>query len=190
MDHLVSEATPDYHVLRTYLRYRVGDVAVRDFRGVRAAGSSPHRDPYKPGSCGAQGARLADDPLAREVVLVRGGYTAAGLHLRDHLSPGVRGETDQSPGWADGRGAGMARLRPPWAAGRRLLAASCHRGPSSTHNRLASSAVLHGGRLTDVHRHHQHPDDHWGDVLVRMALQPYRRQRAPSHRGALRRREH
>ena len=33
--------------------------------GVRAAGRRPHRDPYKPGSCGAKGARLADDPLAR-----------------------------------------------------------------------------------------------------------------------------
>src|SRR5215203_3277189 len=120
MDYLVSEATPYHHVLRTYLRDRVGAVAVRVFRGVRAADRRPHRDPYKPGRCGAKGARLADDPLACEVVLVRGGLRASAwgstcqpwaqisrpvrasvgdVPLLDHLPHGVR----RAPGQPDGR---------------------------------------------------------------------------------------
>src|SRR5215212_10705029 len=73
MHALVSEATPDHHVLRTNLRHRVGVHTVLDLPGGLAVHRRPHRDPPNPGPLGAQGARLADDPLAREVVLVRVG---------------------------------------------------------------------------------------------------------------------
>src|SRR5215211_9382105 len=165
MDHVVSEATPNYHVLRTDLRHRVGDVAVRDFRGVRASGRSPHRDPYKPGSCGAQGARLADDPLAREVVLVRGGHRTsacgppghrraqlrgrggppvADVHLLYHLPHGVRRAHGQPHGRTAGRASWLERGCPPWAAGIRLLATGVHRDPGAARIPVALAALLLG----------------------------------------------
>src|SRR5215212_2602202 len=165
MPYLVSEATPDNHVLRTDLRHRVGDFAVRDFRGVRAAGGSPYPDPYKPGSCGAKGARLADDPLACEVVLVRGGHRTsacgppghrraqlrcrvrppvADVHLLYHLPHGVRRAPGQPHGRAVGRAPGLERARPPWAAGIRLLAASGHHDPGAARSPVALAPLLLG----------------------------------------------
>src|SRR5215212_10063172 len=91
MDYVVREATPYHHVLRPDLRDRVGDVALRDFRGVRAADRSPHSDPYMPGPLGTKGARLADDPLAREVVLVRGGHRTSACGPPGHRGAQLRG---------------------------------------------------------------------------------------------------
>src|SRR5215210_1293411 len=160
-----GEATPDHHVLRPYLRDRVGDVAVRDFRGVRTSHRSPHRDPYKPGSCGTQGARLADDPLACEVVLVRCGHRTsacgppghrgaqlrrrvgppfADVHLLYHLPHGVRRAPGQPDGRPSGRASWLERGRPPGAAGIRLLAAGVHRDPGAARIPVALAALLLG----------------------------------------------
>jgi hypothetical protein len=75
-----GQATPDHHVLRIGLRDLVGRLALircgrlaDSLPGDRAAHRSPYRGPHLPGPGGAARARLADDPLAREVVLVRGG---------------------------------------------------------------------------------------------------------------------
>ena len=65
MHYLVSEATPAYHVLRLVLRDRVGVNTLLDLRGVFAARRRLRRDLPNPGPLGTQGARLADDPLAR-----------------------------------------------------------------------------------------------------------------------------
>src|SRR5829696_1866623 len=126
MHDLVSEATPYHHVLRTELRDLVGFLAdrEREVLALRPTLRRPHRDPYMPGLVGTQGARLADNPLAREMVLVRGGHRSAArgtpgcrgaqrrgrcgrpvtdLHLPDYLSHGVRGAHGQPCGRASGR---------------------------------------------------------------------------------------
>jgi hypothetical protein len=62
-------------LLRLNLRAHVGVLAAWDLRGDRAAHRRPHRDPHHPGLLGSVRARLPDDPLAREVVLVRARHT-------------------------------------------------------------------------------------------------------------------
>src|SRR5919107_524741 len=207
-----GETTPNHHLLRPDLRDRVGDVAVRDFRGLRAAGSSPHRDPYKPGSCGAQGARLADDPLACEVVLVRGGYRTsacgtpgyrraqlrcrvgppvADVQLPYYLPHGVRRAPGQPDGRAVGRAPGLERGCPPWAAGTRLLAAGVHRDPGAARSPVALAPLLLGAwRLAALCPRERPRGDDGGDVLVHVALQPHRRQHPAARHRARHRRKH
>src|SRR5215208_7468167 len=67
LQYVDSEATPYHHVLRTELRDLVGFLAdrVSEVLAVRPALGRPHRDPHNPRLGGAQGAWIADDPLAR-----------------------------------------------------------------------------------------------------------------------------
>ena len=113
--------------------------------------------PITQGVAGLQRTRLPDDPLAREVVLVRcghrtaacgppghrrdqrrgrGGRPFADLRLPDHLPHDVRRAPGQPSGWAAGRASGLERGRPPGLQGR-LLAASRHRDPGAARCRLA-----------------------------------------------------
>src|SRR5215211_7018430 len=203
--YVCGQTPPAHHVLRLNLRDLVGWLAlIRCGRlaypllGDRAADRRPYRDPHHPGPVGAARAWLADDPLAREVVLVRGGFglaawgragqrgaercvrgerPVAGSGWPLYHPHGVRGAPDRPSEWAAGRGAGLARLRPAWASGK-PLAAGCHPDPRGARGDLACASLLHRrGRLAAV----CHPGRRPGAVRVyvrgHMALQPHRRQR-------------
>ena len=71
----------------------------------------------------------------------------------------------------------MARLRPPWAVDH-PLAASHHLDPRGAYNRLASAHLRLRDRLPAVPIRGRRGDGRC-DVLVHVALQPHRRQRAP-----------
>src|SRR5918994_7769868 len=216
--YVCNKTPPNHHILRAGLRDLVGGLALirrghlaYSLLGHRAADRRPHHDRPHPGPGGAARAWLPDDPLAHRVDLVRGGHrTSAGgppAHrgaerrarggcplagwgrLLVHSPPGVRGTPDQPPGWADGRGAGMARLRPAWPADQ-PLAAGYHPDPRSVHNRLASAHLLLRGRLPALHLRGRRPGDGRGDVLVHVVVQPHRRQRAHNARVARRPRHH
>src|SRR5215203_140498 len=168
--YVVGETTPDHRVLRPDLRpvvvdhptLRYGPVPLTAFPG--AAAGRPHRDPPNPGLGGAARAWLADDSLAREVVLVRCGrrHPADGRcgrldsqrrarssrPLTGNLAPldrrphGVWDKTDQPPEWTDGRGAGLVWRRPARTAGIRLLAASRYPDPRAARGPVACAARL------------------------------------------------
>src|SRR5215203_2828780 len=201
MHDLVSEATPYHHVLCTNLRHRVGVNTVLDLPSRRAVHRSPDRDPPNPGPLGTQGVRLADYPLACEMVLVRGGNWStaccrlahggaqrrprgersfAGLLRLDYHRPyDLRFSPGQPRRWGAGRGAGLAWVRPAWAAGVRLLAADLDPDPGRACDRLARSPPVPGRwPLAAVDNRGLPPWDDGGDVLVHVALQPHRRQRA------------
>ena len=72
----------------------------------------------------------------------------------------------------------MARLRPPWAVDH-PLAASHHLDPRGAYNRLASAHLRLRDRLPAVPIRGRRRGDGRCDVLVHVALQPHRRQRAP-----------
>ena len=180
-------------------------------RGVCAADRRPHRDPRNPGRRGTQGARLADDPLAREVVLVRGG---PGLPLAVHLAivglnvaagagfPSLTfaslttflmvfavrlvnpadGPLGEHPGW---NGVALPGLQASYSP----LLATAILAPLVAGWHLPT--LLHGGgRLAAVRPRGRPRGDHGGDVLVRVAVQPHRRQHTAGRHRARRRREH
>src|SRR5215207_6210893 len=79
--YVCGQTPPDHHVLHLNLRAHVfggvglirrGRLAHSLLHG-RAAARRPHRDPHHPGLGGAARSWLSNDPLARGVVLVRGG---------------------------------------------------------------------------------------------------------------------
>src|SRR5215213_5421331 len=163
MHALVSEKTPTHHVLCTNLCDWVGVNTILDLPSRFAFHRRPHRDPPNPGLGGTKGDRLADDPLAREVVLVRGGYRssaccprahrgaqrrprgkrplASPVQLREHHPAGVWDKTDQPWRWTARRGAGLARVRPSWAA-ELPLAAGVHPDTRGARNCLACAPPL------------------------------------------------
>ena len=109
------------------------------------------------------------------------GVPVADVHLLDHLPHGVRDPPGQPDGRAAGRESGLARLRPPGAAGIGVLAASCHHDRGAARIPLALAPLLLGaGRLAGVRPRGWPRGDDGGDVLLQLALQPHRRQRAPA----------
>src|SRR5215213_3432447 len=196
-----GETTPDRHFLHLNLRHILGFLAHRgrEVLAFRAAHRRPHRNTHNPELGWAEGARLADDPLARQVVLVRGGLRSsacglpghrraerrgrcerpvAGLQLRDHLPNAVRGAPGQPGGRAFGRASGLERGSPARFAGR-ALSATRHHDPRTACSTLTLASVLPGGgRLTTLHLGERSRDYDGGDVPVRMALQSHARQRA------------
>src|SRR5215211_5676589 len=194
-----------HHVLCLNLRAYVGTSPVHRLLCGRPASGRPYRDPPYPGPRRTQGVWLTHHPLARQVVLVRGGHRvatsdppahrgaeprgwgghpAAAFHLLFQLSAGFCAAPHQPCRWTSRRGAGLARVRPPWAA-EHPLAFGIHSHPRGAYNRLASAPVLLGrGWLAAV----DHRGGHYGaaNVHVRghLALQPHRRQRADDHHNA------
>src|ERR671912_1271007 len=141
-------------------------------RGPRSAARGP------PGRRGAQRRK-------------RSGRSLADVRLRDGLPHGVRDPPYQPDGWAAGRESGLARLRPPEAAGLGVLTAYCHRDRGAARIPLAFAPLLLGaGRLAGVRTGEWPCGDDGGDVLLQLALQPYRWQRATRHPGARPRGKH
>src|ERR671911_516534 len=168
--YVCNKTPPNHHILRAGLRDLVGGLALirrghlaYSLLGHRAADRRPHHDRPHPGPGGAARAWLPDDPLARRVVLVRGGHrTSAGgppahrgaehrpRRARPLASPvqplvrrhrGVRGAPDQPPRGPKGRRPGRARLPPPPPPGW-PLATLCHSYPRAASGRLASHPLL------------------------------------------------
>ena len=80
------------------------------------------------------------------------------------------GPLGEHPGW---NGVALPGLQAE------LLAASRHHDPGAARGRLALAPLLSGrGRLAAIHFRGRPRDDDGGDVLVRVALQPHRRQHA------------
>src|SRR5918993_522554 len=108
-----GEATPARHVLRPDLYHRVGVHTVLDLRRVLPPRRRAHRDPHNPGTPGVARARLPDDPLAREVVLVPGRHRTPARRPRPHRGPQrhPRGKRPHvGPVW-------LSDLRPPGVRG-------------------------------------------------------------------------
>ena len=76
----------------------------------------------------------------------RGGRSVADVHLLDYLPHGVRYSPGQPNGRATGRESGLARLRPPRAAGIGVLAASCHRDRGAARIRSGTCPSSSGSR--------------------------------------------
>src|SRR5215211_4942841 len=208
-----GQTPPVHNVLRLKLRDLLGILADRgrEVLAVRAAARRPHRGSPHPGVGGAAGPWFPDNPLACEVVLVRPGYRTSAsrprgqpgaqrrswcsLALAGPVQPrvrrprGLRGAPGQPRRRAAGGGTRLARIRAASPAGRPLPAPG-HPYPRRARNHLACAYLHLGSGLAAVLHPGRRPGDACGDVLVRVVVQPHRRQRAHDPDCARHRREH